>query len=484
VLKATGRLDEAETALKQAIHLQPGYAEAHINLAKLYADGGRPGEAEAHYRQALALSPQSPDAYNNLGILMQRTGRAAEAETALRQALALAPAFAQAHNNLGNVLKESNRLDDAILAYRQAVELQPLYADAHNNLGTALKETGRYDAAQASYQRALDIAPDNADTRLNHAMFLLLRGELKRGWPEYEYRWKTTGARTPFYSQPLWHGAIDPMGKTIFLHGEQGFGDTLQFIRYAKLLAARGATVYAGVPAELKTLIATCPGVTRVFGSGEPEPSFDYHCPLMSLPLAFDTELATIPAEVPYLASEPAKSAWWRNRLGQSGGQPRGKRVGLVWAGNARRHNPSVHAVDRQRSLHVDHYASLLAIPGLKFFSLQVGEETALQARLRPAIIDLMADVRDFSDTAALIGELDLVISVDAAVAHLAGALGKPVWMLNRYNTCWRWLVDRDDSPWYPSMRIFRQPRPGDRDDVMDRVRDALVAYAPTSGNG
>jgi len=474
VLKATGRPAEAEMALKRAIDLLPTYADAHINLAALFADSGRPDEAEAGYRRALALDPHSPDAYNNLGILMQRTGRAAEAEAALRQALALAPAFAQAHNNLGNILKENDRLADAILAYRQAVELQPLYADAHNNLGTALKETGQFDAAQASYGRALEIAPDNADARLNHAMFLLLQGDLRRGWQEYESRWKTTGAKLPPYSQPLWHGAIDPAGKTIFLHSEQGFGDTLQFIRYAKLLAARGATVYAGVPSELKTLIATCPGVARVFDSGDPIPSFDYHCPLMSLPLAFDTELATIPAAVPYLASNPDKAAWWRNRLGPTSGL----RVGIVWAGNARRHNPSVHAVDRQRSLHVERYAPLLALPGITFFSLQVGTEAALQAKAHPVIIDFSTDLLDFSDTAALIGELDLVISVDTAIAHLAGALGKPVWMLNRYNTCWRWLIERDDSPWYPSMRIFRQAQPGDWDEVIYRVRDALVAQA------
>ena len=479
VLKATGRAAEAEMALKRAIDLLPNYADAHINLAALCADSGRPGEAEAGYRRALALNPHSPDAYNNLGILMQRTGRAAEAETALRQALALAPAFAQAHNNLGNVLKENDRLNEAILAYRRAVELQPLYTDAHNNLGTALKETGQFDAARSSYRRALDIAPDNADARLNHAMFLLLCGALRRGWQEYESRWKISGAKLPPYAQPLWQGGIDPSGKTIFLHSEQGFGDTLQFIRYAQLLAARGATVYAGVPSELTALIATCPGVARVFDSGDPMPSFDYHCPLMSLPLAFDTELSSIPAAVPYLASSPDKATGWRNRIAHAAGL----RVGLVWAGNARRHNPSVHAVDRQRSLHVDRYAPLLAIAGITFFSLQIGAEAALQAKAHPAIIDLTADLRDFSDTAALIGELDLVISVDTAVAHLAGALGKPVWMLNRYNTCWRWLIERDDSPWYPSMRIFRQPQPGDWDAVMSRVRDTLATYAATSSN-
>ncbi|HSY26541.1 MAG TPA: tetratricopeptide repeat protein, partial [Burkholderiaceae bacterium] len=471
LLKETDRFSEAEAVYSRALQLKPDYVHAHINLGTLFKETERLSEAEMAYRYAIALNPESVDAYNNLGNLLQETNRLAEAESAYRHTIAIKPDFPQAYNNLGNLLRNSNRLPEAEAAYRHALELNPQYADAHNNLGIALKDSGQFEAALASCCRALEIAPDNPEAHLNYAFQLLQAGELTQGWQEYEYRWKLKRNKSwRDFVQPLWLGDVGVVGKTIFLHAEQGFGDTLQFVRYASLLAARGAIVYLGVPPALKTLAATCSGVATVFTSGDALPPFDYHCPLMSLPLAFHTDLETIPCEVPYLTAPPCGIAAWQEKLGDKTAM----RVGLVWAGNPRKHLPSVHAVDRQRSIAFDQLSSLLEVPGIQFFSLQLGDEAASQLNRYPQVIDFTTEIQDFQDTAALIANLDLVIGVDTAVAHLAGAIGKPVWMLNRYNTCWRWLMEREDSPWYPSMRIFRQSSLGDWVSVIANVKRAL----------
>lgn len=473
VLRAMRRFDEAEQAYRQAMQLDPTHLAARLCLAALLGETGRIADAEQAYRDTIAAHPQASDAHNNLGVLLHAAGRGAEAEQSFRAALALRPAFPQALNNLGNLLRKAGQIEDAVDAYRQAVALAPGYAEAHNNLGTALKESGRFDAAQASYRHALALAPGNADAHLNLACLLLAGGDFASGWREYEYRWHAAGrAGPPAFAAPLWDGKADLRGKTIYLHAEQGFGDTLQFLRYATLAAERGATVLLGVPPELKRLAASCPGVARILTTGDDAPEFDFHSPLMSLPLAFGTTVDTIPASAPYLAADASAIASWGDRLG-SGTLPR---VGLVWAGKPRKGNPESLAVDRLRSMALAQLQPLLQTPGVQFYSLQLGE-AAEQVTAYPALIDVCADLHDFHDTAALIAHLDLVISVDTAVAHLAGALGKPVWLLDRHHPCWRWLRDRTDSPWYPLMRIFRQHGPGDWAGVVQQVQAALAQH-------
>ena len=469
LLKTMRRHGEAEAAYRRTLELEPRHLAARLSLAGILAGNGNLAQAEQIYREAVALHPQSPDAHNSLGALLYRVHQNAEAEQAFRQALALRPAFPQALNNLGNMLREGGRTKDAIAAYRQAVALAPDYVDAFNNLGTALREDGQAEAALASYRQAIALAPGNADAHLNLAHVLLADGDFTAGWREYEYRWHAAGrAGPPVFDAPMWNGSTDLQGKTIYLHAEQGFGDTLQFMRYAALAAERGATVLLGVPPELKTLAANYPGVATVLTTGDKAPAFDFHCPLMSLPAAFGTALQTIPGQTPYLTPAPQAVAAWRDRLAGND-----KRIGLVWAGKPRKEMADSYNIDKQRSMALAQMRPLLDTPGTAFYSLQLGE-AAQQAAANAKLIDLTGELRDFHDTAALIANLDLVIAVDTAVAHLAGALGKPVWLLNRYHTCWRWLRERVDSPWYPSMRIFRQPQPGDWHSVIGAACAAL----------
>jgi Flp pilus assembly protein TadD len=429
-------------------------------------------ELEAQAQALLRQHPHSGFAWKALGLSLKMQGK--DAMHALQKSAQLLPNDAEAHNNLGNALRDLGRIEEAAASFRRALKYRPGYAEAHNNLGNALRDLGQFEEAVASFRRALKIRPNGADMHWNLSMPLLAQGQYAEGWREYEYRWNTGAMPTRGLAQPLWLGDAELSGKAILLHAEQGFGDTLQFVRYATLVAARGATVYLEVPPLLKSLAASCAGVAAVFAPGETLPPFDYQCPLMSLPLACKTELATIPGTVPYLAASPAKIAYWQEKLGQKAAL----RVGLVWAGDPRKHlaaGQGVRAIDAQRSIHFDRLLPLMEIPGIEFISLQVGDDARRQADGNPRLIDFTDELRDFEDTAALIANLDMAICVDTSVAHLVGAVGKPVWLLNRYNTCWRWLTGREDSPWYPSMRIFRQPSLGDWDSVIADVKQSLA---------
>jgi hypothetical protein len=343
-------------------------------------------------------------------------------------------------------------------------------------LGAALHDIRRTGEAEASYREALRLKQDFADAHVNLGYALLLAGRYEEGWREHEWRWRgrhlRAGARG--FTAPLWCG--DPIGtRTLLLHSEQGLGDTLQFCRYAALIEP-GARVVLEVPPPLTRLMASLPGDALIVAHGEPLPAFDLHCPLLSLPLAFGTTLEKIPAGVPYLAADLGAAAEWRRWLAALPGL----RVGLVWAGGARRESPDLAAVDARRSMSLATMAPLGEIDGVSFVSLQKGPP-ALQATSPPtglSLVDPTSHLEDFADTAALVDGLDLVISVDTSVAHLAGAMGKPVWLLNRFDTCWRWLQDRDDSPWYPTLRQFRQREPGDWKAVMLAVRAALEVEA------
>jgi Tfp pilus assembly protein PilF len=431
-------------------------------------------EAEQHQREALRLDPVFPDGHNGLGLVHYQLGRVAEAENCFRGCLRLWPDHPGAHLNLAVALQSSGRLEEAETCYREALRRGQDAAQTHNNLSVLLRELGRTAESEASCREALRLHPDMADAQVNLAMVLLLTERWTEAWPAYEARWQTgdLASTRRAFTQPLWTGAQPIAGRTILLHAEQGFGDTLQFCRYAPLVAALGARVVLEVQPALARLMTRLEGVAQVVAHGDALPPFDLHCPLMSLPRAFATTPDTIPGPLSYLSADPALQADWRDALATL----RGRRVGLVWAGSARVWMPHAAALDRRRSMRLADMAPLAAVRGCSFVSLQLGPPAA-QLNEAPAglvVHDVAEHLRDFADTAALVANLDLVIAVDTAVAHLAGALGKPVWLLNRFDTCWRWLLGRDDSPWYPGLRQFRQPGQGGWASVMQRVADAL----------
>lgn len=465
VLAEQGDHAGAKACYRRALALQPGFAEAHYNLGNSLRARHQTAAAIDAYRTALAIEPNFPDALGNLGALLFDAGDLGAAAECYRRSLALRPANPQTHNNLGNVLVAQDRLPEAIDSYRRAIALDPAYVAAHVNLGNALQEKGDLAQAKRSYGEALALDAANAQAEWGLALIALLEGDFASGWARHEARHRVPGFGPPrSLAQPQWRG--EPLdGATILLHAEQGLGDTVQFVRYVPLVAARGGRVVLEVPPELKTLLGAMPGAMTVVAEGEPLPPFQWHCPLMSLPLAFGTELASIPADIPYLAADPAKQAAWQARL------PAGSlKVGLAWAGRPQ------HKRDRWRSLALARLAPLGAVPGVAFVSLQKGPAAA-EARTPPAglaLDDPTADLVDFADTAALVAALDLVIAVDTSVAHLAGALGKPVWVLLPEMPDWRWLLGRADSPWYPTARLFRQPSRGAWEPVVQVVADAL----------
>ena len=475
VLCALKRFEEALASCDRALQLQPDFAEAHCNRANALRKLKRRAEALTGYDRALSLKPNYAEAHSNRGAALHDLLRFEEALECYGCALALQPNFVEALSNRGNALQELRRFEEALADYKRATSLRGDFAEAYSNGGNALRELNRFDEAMASFDRAIAVRPSLAEAHFNSALCLLLTGDFGRGWQRYEWRWDTeqlTSEKRNF-SQPQWTGSDEIAGKTILLHAEQGLGDTLQFCRYVPRVAARGARVIFEVQKPLVTLMRTLAGAAEIIAKGDPLPAFDLHCPLLSLPLAFNTVFDTIPGETPYLAADAAKRDRWRDRLG-----PRVKpRVGLVWAGDPRKQIPNAHLIDRQRSLAFDMLAPLFDITECEFVSLQKGEDAVVQLRNSPLhhrVIDWSDDFHDFSDTATLIDNLDLVIAVDTSVAHLAGALGKPLWLLNRYNTCWRWLLDRDDSPWYPSARLFRQDETRNWDPVIARIAAAL----------
>jgi tetratricopeptide (TPR) repeat protein len=499
-----GRLAEAENCYQRVLAAQPDHADAlHLlgivahqarrhdlaveligqaikrdgqnpiylsNLGVVLKDQGRVDEATTAYRHAIRLKPDYAEAYSNLGYALWEEGKVDEAVAACRQAIRFNPGLAEAHSNLGIALKTLGRLDEAVAECRQAIRTRPDFADAHANLGIALKDQGKLDEAVAACRQALRIKPDFGDAHWNEALLSLLTGDFELGWPKSEWRWKSasSGLSMRNFAQPLWLGAETLDGKTILLHSEQGLGDTIQFCRYVPLVAARGARVILEVQEPLRQLMSGLAGVSQCISKGEPLPHFDLHCPLLSLPLAFETRLDSIPSAIPYL-SVPAHELDWEARLG-----PRDRpRIGLVWSGNPR------HRDDRHRSIELNALSPLFDFAAT-FVSLQkdlrAGDEAVLQERSH--ILNLGSSLVTFAHTAALISHLDLVISVDTSVAHLAGALGRPVWVLLPFVPDWRWLLDREDSPWYPTARLFRQNHAREWHGVVHRVRSALSNWS------
>jgi tetratricopeptide (TPR) repeat protein len=479
-LRELRRLPQALASYDQAIALKPDYAEAHSNRGNALSDLKRYEEALASYDEAVALKPDYAEAYSNRLIPLRELRRPEEALASCDMAVALQPDYAPAHNNRGNALYEFRRLEEVLACFDRAVALKPDYAEAYGNRGVMLFEMRRMAEALADYERAIALKPGYAEPHYNRAMHSLTQGDYARGWAQYEWRWNTTQFEEAVrdLGAPLWLGAEDLKGRTILLHAEQGLGDTLQFCRYVPQVAALGATVVLEVQAGLERLMARLEGVDRIVTRGQAWPPHDFQAPLMSLPLALgagpDGDLG------PYLKPDPDQAAAWAERLAGTGGL----RVGLCWAGGARPDQPIAHAIDKRRSLPLEAFGPLAAIPGVTLYSLQKGPPAAqlLEVQARgwpgPPIVDLTGELKDFADTAALVANLDLVISCDTSTAHLAGGLGAPVWILNRFDACWRWLTDRDDSPWYPTARLFRQAAPGAWDGVIDRVTSDLSALA------
>jgi Flp pilus assembly protein TadD len=457
-----GHPDAAAKLIRQAIAINPSEASYHSNLGVALKELGLPEDAVDCFRRAIALNPDQPDAHNSLGNALAGLGRVEEALESYRKAIILRPDYPEAHFNLGITLKEQERIDEAIACYQRAIVSRPNYQEAHYNLGNAFRDQRRLTEAIAAYRRGIALRPDFPDAHHNVALALLADGAFTEGWAEYEWRWRTSqllDARRDF-ARPRWTG--DPAaGRTLLIHAEQGFGDTLQFCRYATMAAARGMRVIMEVQPGLVRLLRDLPGAETVLPRGEQLPDFDLHCPMLSLPLAFRTTAETIPNAAPYLRAEAAAAERWRTRLAMT--HDRRPRVGVAWAGKP------TNLADHKRSIAPERLAPLFEAPAVQFVSLQKDGPPPDGLPLT----DFMPEMEDFADTAALIANLDLVISVDTAVAHLAAALGKPVWLLDRFDACWRWLAGRVDSPWYQSLLIYRQPRPGDWNTVVaDVVRD------------
>jgi Flp pilus assembly protein TadD len=469
VYRALGRIPEAIHCLGRALELKPDDAGMHYNLGLAWKELGKLDEATASLRRALELKPDFAEAHNNLGNALKELGRLDEAVACYGRALELKPHYVLARNNLGLALKDQGKLDEAVACCRQTMELKPDFADAHNNLGIALKRLGRLDEAAACFHRALELKPDFADAHGNQALLSLLTGDFPRGWSEYLWRRKTKESDCQDYPQPLWDG--QPLeGRTILLHPEQGLGDVIQFVRYAELVKQRGAAVIVQCPSQLVALLASCAGIDRLVGRGEPLPAFDLQAPLLSLPGIFHTSLADIPAAIPYLSADPGLVEHWRRELDGTGGF----KVGIAWQGSP------TNQYDRDRSIPLRFFEPLARCCGVRLLSLQKhwGVEQLQEVASRFPVIDLGSRLDEasgpFMDTAAVMKNLDLVVTSDTAIAHLAGALGVRVWVALAFIPDWRWLLDRGDSPWYPTMRLFRQRRRGDWQGVFNEVQRDL----------
>ncbi len=469
-------LAQAEQALRALLRRETGNVEAHFQLGNCLYQQGRPDAAADAYRRAVELQPAHPDALTNLGCALRDLGRFEEAVLSLCAALEYNPRGGETYSNLGNVLKDMARLTEAEAACRAAVTLMPGSPVAKFNLGVVLQDQRKFAEAEDFYRAAIEAAPDYVRAHWNLGLALLAQGKFKEGWAEHEWRARTQRSWSPAlrFETPAWKGEA-LAGKTLLIHREQGLGDNIQFVRYATPAAQQGARVVILTYPSLAGLFRTVPGVAEVVADGDPLPAFDLQAPILSLPHLFGTELATIPAESAYLSADPARVAAWRDRLAALPGL----KVGLVWAGGTRPNDPDWARIDHRRSLALAQFAEIAGLAGLSLVSLQKGEAAA-QVEGFP-IADFMDEVEDFADTAALVEALDLVVSVDTAVAHLAGALGKPVWILSRYDGCWRWLENRDDSPWYKTARLYRQRQPHGWQDVLARLREDLENSARAS---
>jgi tetratricopeptide (TPR) repeat protein len=468
-LHALKRFEEALASLDRALALRPDNAEALASRGVTLHVLRRFDEALASYDRALELRPDSAEAHSNRGVTLFELRRYAEALASCDRALALQPDFPEALSGRGNALSMLKRFEEASANYHRALALRPDYAEAHTSLGVNLHAQRRFDEALQCYERALAVRPDFAEAHYDGGLSRLLTGDFDRGWVEHEW-WREVAhfkRAERNFAQPRWTGSPAIAGKTILLHAEQGFGDTIQFCRYAPRVAALGARVILEVQEALRDLIRrSLDGVAQVVAKGDTMPPFDLHCPFLSLPLAFGSRLETIPHETPYLRASAQAVATWGARLPRKT-RPR---IGLAWSGRPEHNN------DLNRSIDLASFLSPLGGIDATLVSLQreVRAADAIVLRERSDLIHFGEELKDFSDTAALAANMDLVIAVDTSVAHLAGALAKPIWILLPFVPDWRWLLDRDDSPWYPTARLFRQDDSRRWDGVFARLRADL----------
>jgi tetratricopeptide (TPR) repeat protein len=472
VLHALKRDQEALESFDKALALKPGDADALHQRGNALLAVGRAQDALAAFEEVLTSIPRHPQARLNRGLALAALGRHAEAVAEFDLALAVSPANPAAHYNRGISLFSLGRYADAVAAYDGALSIAPDHVKALNNRGLALQALNRHEEALTSYSKALDVRKDYADAHFHHALALLTIGDFRRGFEKYEWRWRRTGmpAHGRGYGRPRWLGDYPLQRKTILLHAEQGLGDTIQFARYVPLLARTGAKVVLEVQPELKALLGQVEGAAAVAARGEGLPPFDVHCPLGSLPLALKTEPATIPADGPYVRADDAHIAKWRPRI-ETLDRPR---AALAWSGNAQ------HMNDRNRSIALPCLAPLWSASSVRFVGIQRelrGGDAELLAR-EPRVMQIGAQLDDFADTAAVLAVVDLVITVDTSVAHLAGAMGRPVWILVPFSPDWRWTLSGESSRWYPTARLFRQPSLGDWDSVVERLRGELDRFA------
>jgi tetratricopeptide (TPR) repeat protein len=467
-----GETEAAILAFRCCLAAAPNNSGTCYNLANALLRAGHPVEAVECFLACLQLAPGFGSAYINLAEALRGLGLLEQAQWAAELGVQHLPDSPEAKICLANTLHDRSEYTAAVTIYQQALDGAPDNPGALTSLGNTLHAMGHLAEAVTVHDHAVVGAPNDPDFHFNLATTLLAAGDFARGWKEYEWRWQRPRARLRGFGV-AWCGETIT-GRTILLHAEQGLGDTLQFVRYVPMVAARGARVVLEVQPPLVKLMRTLPGVAEVVAHGDALPRFDTHCPLLSLPYVFRTSLQTIPAEIPYLHADPLAVAAWRMKLPVDNCL----RIGLVWAGSPHSDDAGAHLIDRRRSLALADLASLDGLSDVHLVSLQKqAEDSNPTAPNGFALIDPMADVTDFADTAALVANLDLVISVDTSVAHLAGGLGKRVWLLSRYDGCWRWLHGRDDSPWYPAMRIYRQHRPNDWSGVLARIRRDLEIF-------
>ncbi len=472
VLAGLHRWDAAVASYDRAVAIKPGFSQAHFNRGVALKELGRWEDALTDYERAVSLEPGFAEGHCNRGLALAQLDRWDAALAAYDQAIAIKPQFAEAHFNRGLVLAKLEQAGPALASFDRAIALKADFAEAYYNRGLVLAHLKQVDASLASYDRAVELKAGYAEAHQNRSWMLLLSGDLQRGWVDYEWRWKDANGADIKHKRdlrrPLWLGDASIAGRTILLHAEQGLGDTLQFCRYAKRVAELGARVILEVPPPLAPLLANLEGVSTLVTRGVTLPGFDFHCPLLSLPLAFNTTLQTIPASTGYLRADPAKTAQWRRALGER----TGVRVGLAWSGS------TLHKNDQNRSIPLAEFIKHLP-SGFEYVGLQkeLRDSDRRVLESNPGILNFSDGLNDFNDTAALCACMDVVISVDTSVAHLGGALGKRTWIVLPYHADWRWLTDRDDSPWYPSVRLYRQAEIGDWLGVLKRIHRDLIRW-------
>ncbi len=465
---SAGRLAEAEAVCRKILADRPNDVGGLNLLGKLLRQSRRLEGAIAAFRKSVELNPDQAEAQAELGVCLMQARNPAAAVEPCRKAIAIDPTLAAAHNNLGACLRFLGQFEEAAVACRKAIELRPDYARAMTNLGAALAELGQNGEAVQFHSRAIELEPNLNEAHWNLAMASLRLGDLKRGFSEYEWRFKgPDGVNLSRYSQPRWDGG-DLAGKTILLHGEQGMGDIIQFVRYVPLVAAKKGKIVLVCHPELCRLLGNMRFVSRAIPFEAAPPPYDVFCPTLSLPFMFGTTQVTIPAYTPYIYPPADLVQQWAQRLG-----PRGTaaRVGLVWSGRPEFKDNAA------RSVRLEQLAPLAAVKGIEFHSLQKGpaSKDAMNAPAGMKLVSHGEQLTDFAETAALVANLDLIISVDTAPAHLAGAMGKPVWVLLHNPADWRWMLQRSDNPWYPTMVLFRQASPGQWNDVIGRVAQGLA---------